>query len=159
MTARVRQIWQNSVKSVSNKIEAYTKRNSKRMVRMDSPCRGASFSCRTHVSTIHGCGTMKDLWESCLEEGERKLNMMRERESWYRRWPLLAHGSQRRGWLWEYARFGGILRACVEGALRTTLTTLVRPLLFRCPRKKESSLLIRAQQPPYRMPNAPLEFS
>jgi hypothetical protein len=73
--ARVRRIWKNSVKSISNKIEAYTKRNSKRMVRMDSPCRGASFSCRTYVSTIHGGGTIKGLWGSCLEEEEkRKLN-------------------------------------------------------------------------------------
>jgi hypothetical protein len=72
--AHVRQIWQNLVKSVSNEIVAYTKRNSKRMVRMDSPHRGASFSCRTHASTIHSCGTMKDLWGSCLEKGYRKLN-------------------------------------------------------------------------------------
>jgi hypothetical protein len=44
------------------------------MVRMDSPRRGASFLYRTHVSTIHGCGTMKGLCGSCLEEEERKLN-------------------------------------------------------------------------------------
>jgi hypothetical protein len=72
--ARVRRIGQNLVKSVSNEIEAYTKRNSKRMVRMDSPCRGSSFSCRTHASTIHGCGTIKGLWGSCLEEGERNTS-------------------------------------------------------------------------------------
>jgi hypothetical protein len=70
----VRRIWQNSVKLVSNEIEAYTKQNSKRMIRMDSPRRGASFSCRTHVSMIHGCGTIKGLWGCCLEEGERKLD-------------------------------------------------------------------------------------
>jgi hypothetical protein len=116
----MRRIWQNSVKSVSNEIEAYTKRNSKRMVRMDSPRRGASFSCRTHVLTIHGCGTMKGLWGSCLEEGERKS--VRGSESTYRCWPLLAHRSQRRGWLWGYARFRDIPRACAEGALRSALT-------------------------------------
>jgi hypothetical protein len=66
--ARVRRTRQNLVKSVLNEIEAYTKRNSKRMVRMDSPRRGASFLYRTHASTIHGCGTIKGLWESCLEE-------------------------------------------------------------------------------------------
>jgi hypothetical protein len=64
----------NSDKSVSNEIEAYTKRNSKRMVIMDSPRRDASFSCMTHISTIHGRGTMKGLCGSCLEEGEGKLN-------------------------------------------------------------------------------------
>jgi hypothetical protein len=41
---------------------------------MESPHRGASFLCRTHVSTIHGCGNIKSLRGSCLEEGERKLN-------------------------------------------------------------------------------------
>jgi hypothetical protein len=73
-SAHLRRIWQNLVKLVSNKIEAYTKRNSKRMVRMDSPCRGAFFSYGTHISTIHGYENMKGLWGSCLEEGERKLN-------------------------------------------------------------------------------------
>jgi hypothetical protein len=42
--------------------------------------------------------------------------------SW-RGWTLLAHRSQRRGWLWGNARFGGIHRACVEGALTCVWAT------------------------------------
>jgi hypothetical protein len=64
----------DTIRSNRFQTKAYTKRNSKRTVRMDSPRRGASFSYMTHASTIHDCGTMKGLWESCLEEGERKLN-------------------------------------------------------------------------------------
>jgi hypothetical protein len=79
-TNYVRQIWQNLVKSLSNEIEGYTKRNSKRIVRMDSPHRGASFLYRTHISTIHSCGNMKSLWGSCLKEGERKLNEDEEKQ-------------------------------------------------------------------------------
>jgi hypothetical protein len=72
---------------------------------------------------------------------------LRESESWYRRWPLLTHRSQRRGWLWGYARFGDI---------STMPAILVRPILFGYPWKNESSLLIWVYQPPCRMPNAPL---
>jgi hypothetical protein len=51
-------------------------------------------------------------------------------------WPLLAHGSQRRGWLWGYARFGGIPKACVKGAL-----TCVRPTIWMQPRNPINGLL------------------
>jgi hypothetical protein len=49
---RVWWIWQNSVNTLSNmnmKFKVYTKQNSKRIVRINSPYRGASFLCRTHV--------------------------------------------------------------------------------------------------------------
>jgi hypothetical protein len=38
-------------------------------------------------------------------------------------WPLLPHGSQRRGWICGNTRFGGIPRACVEGALTCVRAT------------------------------------
>jgi hypothetical protein len=71
-------------------------------------------------------------------------------------WPLLAHGSQRRGWLRGNTRFGGIPRACVEGAL-----TCVRATFWMQHRNPINGLLA----PPglgwtaCRLPNAPLYVS
>jgi hypothetical protein len=48
----------------------------------------------------------------------------------------LANGSQRRGWLWGNARFGGIPRAGVEGAL-----TCMRDTFWMQPRNPINSLL------------------
>jgi hypothetical protein len=89
------------------------------MVRIDSPHRGASFSCRTHASTIHDCGTMKGLWGSCLEEGENIKRGWGKASLWVYIQALIVFGSLEpetslaRG----NARFGGIPRAWTEGAL------------------------------------------
>jgi hypothetical protein len=94
---------------------------------MDSLRRGASFSCRTHVSMIHGCGTMKGLWGCCLEEGERKLDDGEGKRVYVQVLTILAHRSQRRVWPHENVPFGGIPRAWAEGALRAA-----RWLRFGC---------------------------
>jgi hypothetical protein len=98
------------------------------MVRIDSPCRGASFLCRTHVSTIYDCGIMKGLWGRCLGEGERKL-----KEGEGKRVGIdLVHESQR----------GGSPRACVEGALYAPRWPLSETLDVH--EKKKSFLLMES---------------